>query len=579
MKAAYILPIGAILVTNTLFLGAAKYQKRAPQLVAPVPDVPLHEQTIEILKRSESVIPPNLDAHPVVTVYNREAIVPPQCYTQTEGTHNPCYVCHQSSIPGRENRMEDFDLQIDYSFSDLGTLNHWKNLFEDRTARVASISDEKILDYVNSENYSELAGRLQEAGFEGWIPDLKNLHEGADAFDENGFAKDGSDWVAFNYKPFPSTFWPTNGSTDDVMIRLPDRFRTTEDGTYSIDVYKANLAILEANMKGKPEIACLPVDEEAIGKDLDGNGALGTANRIVEVSSFVGSGQWDKIDTHLYPEGTEFLHTVRYLGLGTNDEIQPSPRIKEVRYMKKWKSYAKGLYARKYQLEAFEKEVGNLPGYHNLGEWGLDNGNGWALHSFIEDKQGRLRANTFEENLFCMGCHNSIGSTVDKTFSFARKVDGPAGWGYIDLRGMPDAPNEGEIAGEILTYLERVGGGSEFRNNDEMFERWFNEDGSVNREKVMNAKDVYELITPSRERALALNKAYKTIVEDQDYIYGRDPNLTPPQNVYDAINNEETPTLPNDRTYTWNIMLDWSKAAQSGSTLSLNESTTEKANP
>lgn len=571
MKATLLLPLGAAIVANTLFLGAAKVEEIQPKTVEPVPDKPLHEQVLDILQGNESAVPANLDAHPVLTVYNREAIVPPQCYTQTEGTNNPCYVCHQTSIPGRENKMEDFDLQIDYSFSDLGTHNHWKNLFEDRTERVAQISDDSIIEYINSENYSELANRLRESGFQGWIPDLENLQDGAGAFDENGFAKDRSGWVAFNYKPFPSTFWPTNGSTDDVMIRLPERFRTLKDGTYSINAYRANLAILEANMKGKPQIGSLPIDEREIGRDLDGNGFLGTANRIVDVSKYVGAGEWDLIDTHLYPEGTEFLHTVRYVGLGPNDEIQVSPRIKEVRYMKKWKAYAKGLYARKYQLESFEKEAGNLPGYHNLGQWGLDNGNGWSLQSFIEDKHGRLRANTFEENLFCMGCHNSIGSTIDKTFSFARKIDGSEGWGYIDLRGMPDAPNEGEIEGEILTYLERVGGGSEFRNNDEMFDRWFNEDGTVNREKVRNARDVYELITPSRERALALNKAYKTIVEDQDFIYGRDANVKPPQNVYPDIDNEVTPTLPEDRTFTWNIVLDWEQAKITESTVTLNQ--------
>ena len=31
----------------------------------------------------------------------------------------------------------------------------------------------------------------------------------------------------------------------------------------------------------------------------------------------------------------------------------------------------------------------------------------------------------------------------------------------------------GEIDGEFLTYLERVGGGDEFRQNEEMIERWF----------------------------------------------------------------------------------------------------------
>ena len=76
------------------------------------------------------------------------------------------------------------------------------------------------------------------------------------------------------------------------------------------------------------------------------------------------------------------------------------------------------------------------------------------------------------------------------------------------------------------------------------------------------AKDVYELITPSRERALMLNKAYKTIVEDQTYIFGRDATLASPRNVYSRIENDGTPTLPADRLFKWNIILDWSAAGE-----------------
>ena len=156
-----------------------------------------------------------------------------------------------------------------------------------------------------------------------------------------------------------------------------------------------------------------------------------------------------------------------------------------------------------------------------------------------------------------MGCHNSVGATIDKTFSFGRKVDGEKGWGYINLRGMPDAPSKGEGKGEILTYLERAEGGSEFRHNDEMERKWFDGKGVVDVEKVAAARDVFELITPSRERALMLNKAYKTIVEDQDYIAGKDALVKPPSNVYDRIDNKTAPTLPADRVYSYNIVLDW----------------------
>ncbi len=544
--------------TNLRFLLAGAFLGAAS---APAEEMPLYEQILKTLRESDAVLPQLPQVAPVHTLSNAEAVVPPQCYTRTEALNNPCYVCHQDSIDGRENVMNDADLQEAYSFSDVGMTNHWKNLFEDRSARTAKISDEEILEWIAADNYSELPSRLREAGFGGWIPDLKNLHLGDGAFDEQGFAKDGSQWVAFSYKPFPSTFWPTNGSTDDVMIRLPAAYRTDKSGKPSADVYKANLAILEANIKGTDRIGCLPVDETAIGKDLDGDGKPGIAREIAKAGGWVGAAEGLPMERHLYPEGVEFLHTVRYVGVGGEGEIGPSARMKEVRYSKKAKAYSKPMYARKYALEAMEKEAGNLPAYYDLGHHGLDNGNGWALHGFIEDRKGRLRAMTYEENFSCMGCHNSVGSTIDKTFAFPRKMDGAAGWGYLDLKGMPDAPNKGESVGEIATYLARAGGGSEFRNNDEMAAKWYRPNGTVDHEKLKEAKDVYDLIAPSPGRALALNKAYKTIVEDQDFIYGKDPVLVPPKNVYDKIDNESSPTLPADRIFKWNILLDWDAAA------------------
>ena len=499
--------------------------------------------------------------HPRHTAFNAEAPIPPQCYTKHDGRHNPCYVCHQNQVPGRENAMNDGDLQVEYAFSDVGMSNHWENLFEDRTQAAAAISDAEILDWIDDDNYSALAPALRQAGFEGWIPDLAQLERGAGAFDEHGFAKDGSHWVAFNYKPFPSTFWPTNGSTDDVMIRLPEAFRSDAEGRYSADVYKANLAIVEATVKGLPEISALPFDERRVGRDLDGDGQLGIASRVTQLDAYVGGASKLFLDTYLYPKDTEFLHTVRYVGVREDGGIVPSRRMKEVRYMRKWTAYSKGVYARQYELGGFEKEAGALPRPTLLGDLGLDNGYGWSVQGFIEGVDGQLRTATYEENLFCMGCHSSVGATIDKTFAFPRKVDGAAGWGYINLRGMPDAPNVGETAGEIATYLARVGGGSEFRHNEEMAARWFRPDGSVDQAALARASDVYELITPSRERALALNKAYRTIVAAQDYLHGRDATLVPPRNVHRHIDNETAQTLPLEYFRNWDIRLDWRQPA------------------
>ncbi len=527
-------------------------------------NLPIFERQIQALQESTEVVPPVLSVHTVASMYNREGVIPPQCYTKTEGKHNPCYVCHQDPIEGRENVMSDGPLQVEYSFSDEGMTNHWLNLFEDRSEAVANISDEEIMEWVNQDNYSQLAIRLEKANYTGWKPDLANLHLGKQAFDDEGFAKDGSHWVSFNYKPLPSTFWPTNGSTDDVMIRLPEIYRTNESGEYKKDIYAANLAILEANIKGYKAISSLEIDEKIVGVDLNQDGQLGLINEVRKLDSYVGAAHEYFIDTHLYPEGTEFLHSVRYLGIEGND-IGISTRMKELRYMKKWQAYPKGFYARRYELEAFEKEVGNLPGYTSAGDYGLDNGCGWSLIGFIEDANGHLRKNTHEENFFCMGCHNSVGSTIDKTFSFARKVDGAEGWRYIDLKGMPDAPNVGEEKGEIHTYFERVGGGDEFRSNTEMMARWFKAPGVVDDEKVLAAKDVYTLITPSRERALQLNKAYKTIVHQQDFVYGRDATVTAPINVYSELDNLTAPTLPVENTFKWDIRLDWEKAERNKS--------------
>jgi hypothetical protein len=571
------------------------------QAAAIDPNAPYHEQILQALTEDPTRdqvlpwVPPGVAD--VGLTSNREAPVPPQCYTDisegigTEGQHNPCYVCHQNEIPGRENTQNDRGLQEAYSFSDVGLTNHWFNLFEDRSARVAAISDAEILDWIDDDNYSELAGRLQAAGWgnddfpgfdtddpaiygEPWLPDLANLQEGAAAFDAHGLALDGSWWVAFNYKPLPSTFWPTNGSTDDVMIRLAPGFYKTIAGAASLDVYRANLALVEANIKGVDRIEALPINEVAMGEDVNDDHMLETAVTEVVITTnrkntvegernfYLGkAGETEYIEPSIYPLGTEFLHTVRYVGVDEQGNIHNARRMKEVRYMRRFQRGRLFDQALLYEEELLEKEDGALPTFLNHGHSGLAKKFGWQITGFMEAYDGRLRWNTYEENSFCMGCHSSIGSTIDKTFSFARKVDGAAGWGYIDLKGMKDAPNLGEMLGEIATYLGRVGGGTEFRSNPELEARFYLPDGEVNTVALASARDVYDAITPSRERALLVNKAYKVIVEDQDFIFGRDATATPPPRVLPEVDNETSPTLPEARQYDWNIVPDWARVA------------------
>ncbi|KZN45488.1 hypothetical protein [Pseudoalteromonas luteoviolacea] len=491
-------------------------------------------------------------------VYNPESVIPPQCYTKTDGVNNPCYACHQSyhEQKNRPNVMNDGDLQGDYEFSDLGLTNHWKNLFIDRTELIKGISDQEITNWVKQDNYSSFIEKIsKDAGWKGEITPIKDLAFPEKAFDELGFARDGSGWVAFNYKPFPSTFWPTNGSTGDVMIRLPRSFQTL-NGAYSQDVYLANLSLTELAVKGLKEISVPQISEQRVGEDLNGDGKLSAVSKIVAQPKYVGDS--DEMLAHmLYPEGTEFLHTVRYLGVDEHGEIYNAPRLKELRYMKKHNFKSNQEIAASYYREAKEKEFEKMPVTMYLGDRGVNNTFGWTVNGYIEDSNGELRPQHAQELAFCNGCHKTVGSTYDQTFSFARKVEGAEGWGYINLRTQKDVPNVGEPQGEFLTYMARVGGGDEFRQNQEMLRKWFT-GGKVDMEKVQSAVNLYELITPSKERALALNKAYLTIVKEQSYLFGRDATLVKAKNVLQQVDDSQAP-LKESKQFAWDMQLDWSK--------------------
>jgi len=493
--------------------------------------------------------------------YNREPPIPSQCYTKTESEHNPCYVCHQTYTDDRPNRMNDGHLQGSYAFSEFGVRNHWQNLFKDRRDYIAQVSDAEILDYIHQDNYTDLAQWMRTEEWQGHEAIIDNLHLGAKAFDETGLAKDGSRWVAFNYKPLPSTFWPTNGSTDDVMIRLPEAFSEI-DGVFSRDVYYANLGLLEMAITGVDSLTTLPLNEAALDVDLNGDEVYSVSTqRIQQRGFYLGDASEIPVTPELYPEGTAFLHTVRYIGVNQAGDIYNAPRMKEVRYMVKKRFIPEARIKSGYYAEAKEKHFISLPLVSDYGDEGMSNKFGWQLWAFIEDRQGQLRRQHHEEQFFCMGCHKSIGTTIDHTFAFPRKVAGAQGWGYIDLATQKDVPNRGETQGEFLTYLERVGGGDEFRQNKEMLERWFHADGSVKREEIQSLESIYELITPSRERALALNKAYRAIVEEQSYIFGRDTVIQPATNVFQDV-DPETPPLPPKHRYQWDIRLDWPQARQ-----------------
>lgn len=474
-------------------------------------------------------------------IANPEAVVPPQCYTKTDGRSNPCWVCH-TQRNGR-NALNDVDLQKKYDFSDQAKTNPWTNLFADLRPVTAQISDSQALAYVRADNYTPLrAAVAHRKELTGWKPDLDFVQ----GFDEQGFARDGSWWRAFRYSPFPGTFWPTNGSTDDVMIRLPRVYRLNRKAEESLEIYKINLAIAEAAVatdERRPDAQLNrriePVDETIAGFDVDGDGKLShRATRLRKLPlTYAGAAGGIAVMRYQYPLGTEFLHSVRYL-----DPDAPGHRalrMKELRYAAKVRWMSDDSLQRAYAEEAVEKEKDILPAFIGTPASGLLSPFGWQFQAYIEDAQGRLRLQTHEEHTFCMGCHSTLGVTVDSSFSFPRKVPGLDGWRYQSLDGIPDLPQSGQRDPEILTYLRRVQGGDEIRANEEMLQRFF-PNGRLDEARVRAARDLRDLIVPSRERALALDKAYMARVREQNFEHGRDTVLAPAANVHTHIENEDT---------------------------------------
>lgn len=478
-------------------------------------------------------------------VGNFEAAIPPQCYTATGGASNPCFACHTRGV-GR-TMLDDSNLQEAYAFSEVATANHWTNLFVDRRPFIASVPDDDMLAYVRADNYGPLRTAMAAlpASYHGFRPDL-DLSRG---FADDGFARDGSRWRAVRFQPFVGAFWPTNGSTSDVFVRLPVAFAVDASGAPSRAIHRLNLSLVEAALAVEDDAGrhvdreVEPVDERLLDFDLDGDGAVraGTTRIRRLPPHYAGAAAHVAVVAQAYPPGTELLHSVRYL-----DPDAPTlmaARMKELRYMKKIAELDAWGRQRAYDDEADDKAAGKLPVYQGDVEVGFVTPFGWQLQGFIEDATGALRVQTEEEHRFCMGCHGNLGVTIDQTFSFPRKVPGAGGWRHQDLRGLHDRPQVGQPRPEIQTYFARVRGGDETRSNDELLARFFIDGvptAEITRAAVGGDRDLAWALAPSRARALALDKAYLAIVREQSFVRGRDATIAPATRVHRKIDDERS---------------------------------------
>ncbi len=489
-------------------------------------------------------------------LHNPAPYIPAQCYARTKDdagrAHNGCYVCHQA--PAIPNFTDDRDLQVSLDFPEPARKNHWRS---SRAPTGAEPTPEQVRRYVREDNYlgadgAPVLARLLahpparwdadgDGRFAGFVPDAYFR------FDERGFDHDAAGaytgWRAYASAPFPGAFLPTNGSAGDTLIRLPEPFRKDESGRPDIVVYTVNLAIVEA-LIARRDVALDAVDERRLGVDLDGNGTLGRAQRVRfdwapregRTMSYVGRARLAQragetmLAAGLFPPGTEFLHSVRYLD-ETGGKVTLARRMKELRYAKKrrYRNYSELQFAASRE----RKETHDYPDrvrqlFGNV-ERGVNNGLGWVYQGFIEDAAGELRPQTFEETGFCVGCHGGIGATTDGTFSFARKLGDDAfqrGWFHPSQHGLEGIADRLLADGrrEYATYLEKNGAGDDFRENDEVLARFFERDGSLRKRAVEDlSRDISTLVWPSPARARALNRSYLSLVRAQSFVLGRGP--------------------------------------------------------
>lgn len=460
---------------------------------------------------------------------NPYAYIPPQCYLRTVdaagNVHNPCFTCHTGGVA--PNYVDDLELQLAYDFADPARHNRWANTRVDRRAAVAAADEAEVLAWVRDSNYFDDDGAITLAAIlgdlpAGWDIDGDDVWSGYTpdcwfAFDDRGFDRDPAGtptgWRAYAAPPFPG-FWPADGMAGDTMIRLPAPWREHEDGRFDLGIYALNLAIVEALMTRR-DVVIAPSDEAELGVDLDRDGTLAIATKVAfrwaprrgETMQWVGRARELQargeapLAAGLLPVGTEILHSVRYLDVDADGRVTMAARMKELRYARKrgWRSYGELEQAVAAETKEKHDHPDRLRQVFGDVEHGVLTGTGWVYQGFIEDRHGELRPQTFEESVFCVGCHSGVGATSDGIFSLARKPAASTPDGGWQHPLQADATARAELRrrdgrGEIASWIEQSGAAS---------------DGPI----------------PSRSRALALDVAYREIVRAQSFTAGRDATI------------------------------------------------------
>lgn len=443
---------------------------------------------------------------------NPYSFIPAQCYIETQnGRQNACLFCHNNGLNnlalGNNNpqagKVPMVNFQLDYGFDPLSTTspyatkNFWENTFypEKLSAAVSALNVDPnqwdMAAYVAEDNWS--AAYQQRSGLPtDWDSgqaepfrlllglDPQDLPADDDGFVRSSLVKNGyfndehgtiTGWRAINFMPY-GIFTPMTGSVSGIYIRLPKAFMMRETGEFSLAIYQANLDLLEKAITDR----LTPTDS----------------------ATYLGAAATQKVVRGAYPKGTEFAHPLHYVDLDA-DGINPahkfggtrSNRVKEIRWM--------------YKVEDFDpmsSRSGEGEGdaiYGNEQQGWVSNGSGWYLSGFIEDASGQLRPQNREELTQCISCHSGFkntefpnfvsgtSSTVDSTWSLARKLPGEMGWkemNYLGYQKTPEAAvsttpepvNRQANQGEFGLMLSYVAGASLYGEMPAAYEAAFAQD-------------------------------------------------------------------------------------------------------
>lgn len=412
--------------------------------------------------------------------HNEEPEIPAQCWIETSyGTQNACKYCHTDYLAsiGHGNNFPIADDQITYSFPS-ANLNRilWQNIIYPQNiearlkAEGISIPNLEDVDYVRVDNWLPTFMKARGDGNTNWLntnkrkdsyalfPALNPNHlfpynaenptsNGIHGFiDAEGFVrceKEGfTGWRAINFFPY-AIFTPLTGSVSGIYIRLPEKFMTA-NGNIDIEIYKQNLNLLKKNIK----------------------------NQKHTNTHYLGDASSVEVKKGFYPMGTEFAHPLHYVdlladgqmgssvdGVVANEGIHyefpgtRSKRVKEIRYMYKWKEVGLEDIGEDEEEDGDDVEFGTYIGREGQG-W-IDNGAGWIIAAYIENRHGDLRPQTTEELAQCLGCHSKVGNTIDAIWSFQRKLPGLEGWAEMNY-GSYNSQNLNET--KLQDYYYKLSG-------------------------------------------------------------------------------------------------------------------------